>query len=221
MVRHAQPAWAVDGTSVMNPLLSPHGVAQADFLAAVDWGTIDELWVSTMRRAQATARPISQATQTETQAFSWLEELRPPDHWHGQPQQAMNEAFRQFNARPLDEWGDGNGGRSETFSHFRKRVTVGMAQMLNERGITQGSHPGIWNMMDLEKRVLIVAHGGTNSVILSHLLGYDPLPWEWERFPMSHASLTTVKAAPVGGTHTFSLRGYSETHHLTPGMVTY
>lgn len=220
-MRHAQPAWEVQGTSDMNPALSPHGLAQAERLMGIDWGTIDELWVSTMLRAEETARPISKATAIEIQRFSWLEELRPPDHWHGLSRNAIDDEFRAFNSRALDQWGDGNGGLSETFDDFRQRVTGGMAAMLGGRGVNPGSHPGIWDILDPEKRIMIVAHGGTNSVILSHLLGYEPVPWEWERFPMSHASLTTVRPARVGGTYTFSLRGYSETGHLAPGMVSY
>jgi broad specificity phosphatase PhoE len=43
------------------------------------------------------------------------------------------------------------------------------------------------------RRLLLVAHAGTNSVVLGHLLGLSPEPWEWERFASAHASITVLR----------------------------
>ena len=45
-------------------------------------------------------------------------------------------------------------------------------------------------------RIGVVAHGGTNSVILTHLLGIPPVPWEWIRFetPLAAYSVVALRA---------------------------
>lgn len=32
-----------------------------------------------------------------------------------------------------------------------------------------------------------MAHGGTNSTVIAHLLGVEKEPWDWHRFAMGHA----------------------------------
>jgi broad specificity phosphatase PhoE len=50
---------------------------------------------------------------------------------------------------------------------------------------------------DKPLRIALVGHGGTNSVILSHLLGVAPVPWEWLRFETALAAISTVALRPV------------------------
>jgi hypothetical protein len=65
----------------------------------------------------------------------------------------------------------------------------------------------------------MVAHAGTNSVILGRLLGLEPQPWEWERFASDHASVTVLRSTRIGGGHIFSLQTFSDVSHLPPGLV--
>ena len=46
-------------------------------------------------------------------------------------------------------------------------------------------------------RVAPVGHGGTNAVILAHLLGVAPVPWEWLRFETVLAAVSIVALRPV------------------------
>ena len=46
-------------------------------------------------------------------------------------------------------------------------------------------------------RVAPVGHGGTNPVILAHLLGVAPVPWEWLRFKTVLAAVSVVALRPV------------------------
>ena len=69
-------------------------------------------------------------------------------------------------------------------------------------------------------RLLLIAHAGTNSVVLGHLLGLEPQPWEWERFASNHASLTVLRSTPIGGGYIFSLQSFSDVSHLAPELVT-
>ena len=67
---------------------------------------------------------------------------------------------------------------------------------------------------------MIVAHGGTNAVILGHLLGLDPTPWEWERFISHHASFTRLRTAPLAGEQVLSLWEANNTAHLSAEYLT-
>ena len=66
----------------------------------------------------------------------------------------------------------------------------------------------------------MVAHAGTNSVTIAHLLGLDPTPWEWDRFVLGHTSVSRLEAIPVHGGFTFSLVSLSNLEHLAPEQRT-
>jgi probable phosphoglycerate mutase len=65
-----------------------------------------------------------------------------------------------------------------------------------------------------------VAHAGTNSVVISHLLGLDTVPWEWDRFVLSHTSVTRIEAMKLGDGYTFCLSKLSDVEHLPNDMRT-
>ena len=60
----------------------------------------------------------------------------------------------------------------------------------------------------------VVAHAGTNGVLLCQLLGLQPVPWEWDRFVTGHASITRLESMQMDDGHTFSLTKLSDTEHL-------
>ena len=66
-----------------------------------------------------------------------------------------------------------------------------------------------------------MAHAGTNSVALCHLLGLAPTPWEWERFVIGHASVSTVRMLGLGDGVTFSVAKLSDNEHLPVDLRTY
>ena len=64
----------------------------------------------------------------------------------------------------------------ESFRHFYERVSAGVEGLLigNHRlQIHEDAGHRLWQRPDQERRLLIVAHEGTISVIVSHLLGID------------------------------------------------
>ncbi len=67
---------------------------------------------------------------------------------------------------------------------------------------------------------MVVAHAGTDAVCLGHLLGIEPVPWEWERFVSFHASVSVVRTMPIAGAQSFSLFRFSDTGHLPPELQT-
>ena len=225
LVRHAQPAWrTADGSSTNNPGLTDLGHRQAAQTAARfgrDAERIDGLFVSTAKRSVATADAIAEAVGMTPQSEPWALEIGPPEEWEGQPEDDVIKVLTSLKSRPLDEWWEGAPG-SESFRDFHTRVTTGLEGFLGRFGATRhvDDPARLWDAPDDGPRLVLVAHAGTNSVITSHLLGLDPQPWEWERFPCNHASVTVLRSRPIATADMWALEHFSEVGHLDPAEVT-
>jgi len=147
-------------------------------------------------------------------------EIQMPD-WTGKPEMEVQRIFRDSRERPPEDWWDGLQD-GESFRAFHTRVTDAMQQILAERSVTPdpSGHRHLWRVETDPRRIVIVAHGGTNAVALGWLLGVEPTPWEWERFILGHASLARIRAIPLAGGHVFSLRAFNDREHLAPSMRT-
>jgi probable phosphoglycerate mutase len=220
LVRHAQPEWDRDDISAVDPGLTRTGFDQAELLAdRLLHERIDLLLVSTARRAQETARPVrARQSGVPTEDRAWLHEIRMPDHWDGTPADEVNRALREARRRPRDLWWEGMPG-GESFRDFHARVTIGLTAELQGLGVARRTD-GLWDVPKDTPEIAMVAHAGTNSVVLGHLLGLDPEPWEWERFASDHASITRLRSIPIAGANIFSLQTFSDVGHLPPPMVT-
>jgi broad specificity phosphatase PhoE len=225
LIRHAQPAWrTADGLSTNDPDLTPLGEVQADAVAAAvaeRLGRVDHLLVSTARRSRATAARIGAAIDVEPEVEPWAVEIGAPDEWEGRPEDEVVEVLAAMQHRPLDEWWDGTPG-GESFRDFHQRVTEGLEGVLARFGAVRhaGDPHRLWDVPDGPPRVVLVAHAGTNSVITSHLLGIDPQPWEWERFPCAHASITVLRSRPIARADMWALGSFSDVAHLPADQVT-
>jgi len=220
LVRHAQPEWDRDDVSYVDPGLTRRGLEQADLLAnRLLHERFDVLLVSTARRAQQTARPVrDRCPDVPTEDRAWMHEIHMPSHWDGTPAQEVNRTLREAQHRPRDLWWEGLPG-GETFRDFHARVTIGLDAELGALGVRRRDDR-LWDVPADAPDLLLVAHAGTNSVVLGHLLGLDPEPWEWERFASDHASVTRLRATPIAGAHIFSLQGFSDVAHLPSSLVT-
>lgn len=220
LVRHAQPQWDKDAVSSVDPGLTDRGVQQAELLAErMLHERVDLLLVSTARRAQETARPVrARQSGVPTEDRAWLHEIRMPDHWEGTPAEEVNRALTEARQRPRDLWWEGMPG-GESFRDFHARVTIGLTAELEGLGVVRRDD-GLWDVTPEVPEITMVAHAGTNSVVLGHLLGLEPEPWEWERFASDHASLTRLRSTRIAGGHIFSLQVFSDVSHLPPPMVT-
>jgi probable phosphoglycerate mutase len=216
-VRHGQPQWAIDGLSQLDPHLTDLGRRQAELAAtriATDpKGTAAELIVSPATRSQQTATPVSRETGLEMDTIDDLLEIQMPD-WEGVTEEAVIDVFRTTRHRTPDEWWDGLPG-GESFRDFHDRVTTALDKLLAARGMTRSEDdPRLWDVEHDPGRIVIVAHGGTNSVCLTHLMGVPPSPWEWEKFVLFHASFARVKLLPLAGAHVPSLRTFNDQDHI-------
>lgn len=220
LLRHAQPEWNRDHAAQVDPGLTGLGVEQAELTAKrLGVENFDRLLVSTARRAQETAVPVrDQLRAVSTEDREWLHEIRMPDVWEGSPSEEVTRALRDARWRSREEWWQGMPG-GESFHDFHARVVLGLGAELAEIGVER-TPDGLWRIPREAPRLLFVAHAGTNSVVLGHLLGLAPEPWEWERFAASHASLTVLRTVRIASGHIFSLHTFGDTSHLPPDLVT-
>lgn len=221
LVRHAEPQWALDGLAVDDPPLTARGQDQAvllaDRLAAAE--AFDEVWVSPLVRARETASPLLARLDADEMVAPWLEEIRNPI-WQGSPAEKASAAFAADRARPAHERWEGLPG-GEPVRDFVVRMRAGASLFLAERGITPMREDlPVWRVDGPARRFLCVAHAGTNSIIMCHLLGLQPTPWEWDRFVMNHASITRLEAMPVGDGFAFGVSRLSDVEHLPAELRT-
>ena len=220
LIRHGQPEWVRDGLNVVDPPLTELGHRQAAALAGVLAPLeLDEVLVSPLLRARQTATPILQALGRPEDIDMWLEEIRDPK-WHGTPAERAAEAYRELSSRAaVDRWNGLAGG--ENIREFVDRIRLGAQHFLAERGVRRIEHElPVWEVAEPGARIALIAHAGTNSVTICHLLGLDPTPWEWDRFVLGHASISRLEAIPLGDGYTFSLTKLSDVEHLSGDLRT-
>lgn len=176
----------------------------------------DEVLVSPLTRARQTAAPLLEALGRDEVIAPWLEEIRDP-LWHGTPAERAEAAYAAQRALPAAErWGGLEGG--EAVDSFVQRINLGAEMFLAERGVHKVAHDlPVWTMGESDRRIALVAHAGTNSVTICHLLGLAATPWEWERFVINHASISRVESMPIGDGATFCLSRLSDCEHLDHG----
>src|SRR5262245_162076 len=170
LVRHAEPDWTPDGRSVLDPGLTPFGVAQAAAVAKRLTGErLEAIYASPYRRSQQTAASLAEATGLCVETVPGLAEIGVAVE--GLSQEEVHRYFVAGSRRPLEEHWEGWPG-SESFHGFHARVIRAVADVLAREGIHALDHPafGVWQVPERGPQIAIVAHGGTNAVALTHLL---------------------------------------------------
>jgi probable phosphoglycerate mutase len=214
LIRHGEPEWVRDGLAVVDPPLTERGHRQAERLADYLSGErFDEVLVSPLVRARQTAAPLLAALGVAEVIDPWLEEIRDP-MWHGSPAEKAAEAYAELRGRPAEErWHGLEGG--ESIRDFVGRIRAGASSFLADRGVRRCDVDlPVWQIAEPGARIALVAHAGTNSVTIGHLLGLEPTPWEWDRFVLGHTSVSRVEALPLEDGYTFSLTKLSDLEHL-------
>jgi 2,3-bisphosphoglycerate-dependent phosphoglycerate mutase len=214
LIRHGEPEWVRDGLNVVDPPLTERGLRQAEQVAvALEGEVFDEILTSPLRRPRVTAAPTLARRRTDEVIEAFLEEIREPN-WHGTPAELAQKAYEEERSRAASErWNGVTGG--EASRDFVERVRAGATEFLASRGVYRSKQTlPVWNIDDTDRRIAVFAHAGTNGVLLCHLLGLDPVPWEWDRFVTGHASITRLVSIKLGDGHTFSLTKLSDVEHL-------
>lgn len=214
LIRHGEPEWVLGGLNVVDPPLTDLGhrqaKAMAESIAAVHF---DEVLVSPLVRARQTAAPLLAAQRRDEVIEPWMEEIRSP-LWQGTPRERADAAYREERAKPaVERWSGLTGG--EPVRDFVDRIHLGATMFLAERGVTRLDHDlPVWQIERPEQRLCLVAHAGVNSVLICHLLGLEPTPWEWERFVLGHSSVSRIEAIQLGDGWTFCLTAMGIVDHL-------
>ena len=220
LIRHGQPEWVRDGLNVTNPPLTELGRAQAELLG--DWladEQFDEILASPLARARETAAPLLERQGRDETIEPWLEEIRDPS-WHGTPAEKAQALYKELAERAVNERWDGLIG-GESIRDFAARIHAGADEFLRRRGVERIEHEvPLWSIDEPGRTIALVAHAGTNSITIGHLLGLDPTPWEWDRFVLGHASVTRIEALPVNEGFAFSLTSLSNLEHLPRDLRT-
>jgi broad specificity phosphatase PhoE len=221
LVRHAQPDWEPGGVAVDRPSLTPLGRAQAQRTgSALAFERFGHFYASPLERARETADAIAPWVGRPPEYCSWLEELRLPS-LEGATSEQVEEFFKRARAREIGSWWDAAGPGGESFRHFYERVASGIESLLcGEHGAevhADGAHR-LWRIPDPERRLLIVAHEGTNAVLLSHLLGIEPIPWAYLRFSTAWCGISRIRTLPVAGARVWVLEAFNRIGHLE-GLV--
>lgn len=219
-MRHAEPAWVNEGLNVDDPPLTERGRTQAELLCErLAAEELDEIMVSPLQRARETAAPLLARLDRPVDIHDWLEEIRNP-LWHGTPAEKATEAFREERSRPAERRWEGLDG-GESVRDFVARIRQNAGLFLAEQGIerTRDDLP-VWRIDRPGRRLALVAHAGTNAVAIGLVLGLDPVPWEWERFVLGHASISRLEAIETGDGFTFSLTRLSDVEHLPSDLRT-
>lgn len=219
LVRHGQPDWSPGGLVSNDPALTDLGHAQAAQLVDRRWGGVDQLWVSPFIRARQTVAPLEEHLGMGAEVLDWMAEIGPAAAWEGSPIDELEEMFASVNRRAIDELWDGMPG-GESFRDFHRRVTIGLEAALERIGISRlDAETHLWTEGP-DLTIVMVAHGGTNAVVIGHLLGLDPTPWEWDRFDSAHTSVATLTARPIAHAWAFGMMGFGDVTHLDADMVT-
>jgi broad specificity phosphatase PhoE len=218
LVRHAQPDWEPGGSAVDNPHLTDYGHEQAKCCAEALAGQhFDAFYTSPLTRVFETAEPIAERLQMEPRVQGWLREMELPT-LEGHTPAEVQDFFRNARERDLPEWWDGFEG-AETYHDFYGRVSTGLEQLLADGhaiDIRKDHDQRLWRIPEEVRRILIVAHEGTNAALLSHLLGVDAVPWAWIRFSSAWAGITQVRTAhfPAQDSDMWALDYFNRTDHM-------
>lgn len=221
LIRHAEPAWTHRGRMVGNPVLTELGARQARQLAERTWVGVDEVWVSELRRARETAAPLAEKLGLTPQVHSWMNEIGDPVEWDGMPiQQVDDRISRLERSSSLEKLWTGV-RRGEPYYSFRERITAGLLRSLEGYGVRmlEPDQPRLWES-GRRKSILLVAHGGTNSVIYETLLGCGATPIAWHKFRSLHTSVSVLRTYPLAQAVMFALEKFGDVTHLSPEQVT-
>ena len=215
LIRHGEPEWVRDGLSVVDPPLTDRGLLQAQRVGEeLHAEAFDEVIVSPLRRARQTAAPLLGLQRRKEAIEPFLEEIREPN-WHGTPEELAAAAYAEEKSRAAEDRWLGVRGGGEPPREFVERVRSGGREYFARIGMSRAEQRlPVWHLEQPDLKVVIVAHSGTNGVLLCQLLGLDPVPWEWDRFVTHHASITRLQSFAMGDGHTFSLRRLSDVEHL-------
>ena len=220
LIRHGQPNW-VTGVNAYtaDPKLTDLGRLQSEKSSTVfDKSSVDELWVSPLTRAQETHLPFKdKSISKKIHVFKWLKEMEDEEEkkLFGKSQEEVMDFFEKRNTQSFEEWIVGNHG--QYMEKFRDNIILNLESELEKRNINPSGNK-YDRLFDLnnseEKKIMIISHAGTMSVLISYFLNMPLYPWTWRKFLPRHAGHTILKSTEISSGHFFRLKEFNNVSFL-------
>ncbi len=215
LIRHGQPDWG-SGVDIYtkNPGLTSLGKLQSEkSSSAFVENSIDEIWVSPLKRAQETFAPFEdKKIAKSTYTYEWLQEMQDEEEeaLYGKSKEEVMAFFAKRNSQSFEDWAEASHGKyMEVFSEY---IVSNLEVELGNRGIVS-LDAEYDRRFDLSKssieRLMIISHAGTMSVLLSYFLNMPLYAWTWRKFLPRHTGHTTLKSTQISGGHFFRLKEFN------------
>ena len=220
LIRHGQPNW-VTGVNAYtaDPKLTDLGRLQSEKSSTVfDKSSVDELWVSPLTRAQETHRPFKdKSISKKIHVFKWLKEMEDEEEkkLFGKSQEEVMDFFEKRNTQSFEEWIVGNHG--QYMEKFRDNIILNLESELEKRNINPSGnkYDRLFDLNNSEKKkIMIISHAGTMSVLISYFLNMPLYPWTWRKFLPRHAGHTILKSTEISSGHFFRLKEFNNVSFL-------
>ena len=220
LIRHGQPNW-VTGVNAYtaDPKLTDLGRLQSEKSSTVfDKSSVDELWVSPLTRAQETHLPFKdKSISKKIHVFKWLKEMEDEEEKElfGKSQEEVMDFFEKRNTQSFEEWIFGNHG--QYMEKFRDNIILNLESELEKRNINPSGnkYDRLFDLNNSEKKkIMIISHAGTMSVLISYFLNMPLYPWTWRKFLPRHAGHTILKSTEISSGHFFRLKEFNNVSFL-------
>lgn len=215
LIRHGDPDY-------VNDSLTEKGFREAKYLAGrLVKERLDHIYVSTMGRAKATAKPTLELLGREAIECDWLREfsackiLRPDREepidvcWDWLPQDwTKYEEFYRY-----DKWFTNSVMKEGGIDSYYKYVVDSLDELLMKHGYVHDGH--IFRVKEAnDDTIALFCHYGVGCVIIGHLLGISPMQL-WHGFAAAPTSVTTIMTEERReGIASFRISCYGDTSHL-------
>ena len=213
LIRHGDPDYAHD-------TLTAQGRREAQLLARrLASLPIDDIYVSPLGRAQATAEETLRLLDKQAETLPWLREFHgfiidPSTGRHHCPWNLMPQYWTiQRDLLDKDAWREHGLYRAGNVAEVYDETADGMDALLMRYGyVRQGA---LYHCEEnTDKTIALFCHLGISLAILSHLLLISPAVL-WHSFFLPTASITTlITEERVKGEVWFTCKGAGDAAHL-------
>ena len=214
LIRHGQPEWMPKDVYTKNPGLTSLGKLQSEkSSSAFVKNSVDEIWVSPLKRAQETFIPFKEkGIGKSIYVYDWLKEMQDDeeDELYGKSTEEVMAFFAKRNSQSFEEWNEASHGKY--MKVFSKNIISNLEIELGNRGIValDAEYDRRFDLSEsIIDRLMIISHAGTMSAMLSYFLNMPLYAWTWRKFLPRHTGHTTLKSTQISGGHFFRLKEFN------------
>jgi len=214
LIRHGQPEWMPKDVYTKNPGLTSLGKLQSEkSSSAFVKNSVDEIWVSPLKRAQETFIPFKEKSIGKSiYVYDWLKEMQDDeeDELYGKSTEEVMAFFAKRNSQSFEEWNEASHGKY--MKVFSKNIISNLEIELGNRGIValDAEYDRRFDLSEsIIDRLMIISHAGTMSAMLSYFLNMPLYAWTWRKFLPRHTGHTTLKSTQISGGHFFRLKEFN------------